>query len=67
MVERCSQIQSKVDTNVGRLAVRLGWSLSNHYWCRYPECKLYGKTSKESHMVIVLVEGVGKELLQHKH
>ncbi|GKE19763.1 branched-chain amino acid aminotransferase 2, chloroplastic-like protein [Tanacetum coccineum] len=28
------------------LAVRLGWSLSNHYWCRYPECKLYGKTSK---------------------
>ncbi|GJR37298.1 branched-chain amino acid aminotransferase 2, chloroplastic-like protein [Tanacetum coccineum] len=36
----------KVDTNVGRLAVRLGWSFSKHYWCRYLECKLYGKTSK---------------------
>ncbi|GKB17863.1 DNA glycosylase [Tanacetum coccineum] len=53
----------KVDTNVGRLAVRLGWSLSNHYWCRYPECKLYGKTSRESHMVSDLVEVSGKELL----
>ncbi|GKC98981.1 ribonuclease H-like domain-containing protein, partial [Tanacetum coccineum] len=53
----------KVDTNVGRLAVRLGWSLSNHYWCRYPEYKSYGKTSRESRMVSDLVEGVGKELL----
>ncbi|GKA57433.1 hypothetical protein Tco_0756621 [Tanacetum coccineum] len=36
----------KVNTNVSMLAVSLGWSLSNHYWCRYPECKSYGKTSR---------------------